>query len=489
MIPARPVTGKWRGWFASPAVLAALALTAAALGASAPARAQEAPVLTAQDDDFLPAFQPPVTGNPLAKIEAELDAPQQAAFAALIAGLPDANRAALLDLFEQFKLGHSGPNAEALLAFDAPTQQRLYAFLIGIGDGRKKMAYWLQIKGAGSIKGLITRLQAFSTEHALAIFNTGNPDALNDQDRAFWSYLNSAAKPVHAWGRAKADTAPWQIQLSRAGASANAFGPRDAALELKKYGRTLSRSQHNHVCGGVQIDAQWVLTAAHCIGWQPMANFTDNRVIRTGTLQLGAGGEVRRIVGGVVHPGFDEVTLRDDIALFRLADDDGPATPGGTGIKLPSASYPRLTNQPLELTGFGKTGETDDFKDALSRDGAPNTFSNTLLIARLRHVPSAQCTAYGAALFEKVGKRLPGQLCADSPDQADACQGDSGGPLFWRDPKGSVWLIGLVSFGKGRTCARSGLPGVYTDVQYYVRTGWIERAKKAIKPGAVIKGG
>jgi hypothetical protein len=467
--------------------LAVLALVAAAGFAAQPLGAQEGYEGPAEgDDDFLPAYGPPITGNPLAKVKAELDPAGQEAFERLVQGLTPSAGAALLDLFEGLEIGDSGPNAEVLLKADPAAARRLIAFLEGADPERRRwLAERLHIKGRQSLGGLIQRLENIPTERALAVLSTENPDTLTEDDRTFWTYLHSAVKPVRAWGRASARTAPWQVQLSRSGASAAKFDARDAALEMKAYGHLLPRSQHNHICGGVQIDANWVITAAHCIGWRPMDNFTANRVIRTGSLQLGKGGQVRQIVGVVVHAGYDDKSLRDDIALFRLADGAGPGA--GTELKLPTASYPRLTNQPLQLTGWGKSGVTADFKDVRDSKGIPNLFSNNLLIAKLRYVPMQKCKAYGSRLFEGLGTWVPGQLCADSLERADACQGDSGGPLVWHDEKGVAWLIGLVSFGKGRTCGTSGLPGVYTDVQHYVRTGWIDRAKRGLKPGAVIK--
>jgi hypothetical protein len=467
--------------------LAGLALLAAAGFALQPLGAQTNSSDPVEgDDDFVPAYAPPITGNPLAKVKAELDPAGQEAFERLLQGLTPSGSAALLDLFEGLKIGQSGPNAEVLIRSNPAAVQRLIAFVEGATPERRRwLADRLNLKGRESIEGLIRRLGDIPADRALMVLHTENPDTLSEGDRDFWTYLHSAVKPVRAWGRASATTAPWQVQLSRSGASAAKFDARDAALEVKKYNRVLPRSQHNHICGGVQFDANWVITAAHCVGWRPMDNFTANRVIRTGSLRLGAGGQVRQIVGVVVHAGYDDKSLRDDIALFRLADGAGPGA--GTMLKMPTANYPRLTNQPLQLTGWGKSGVTADFKDVRDSKGIPNLFSNQLLIAKLRYVPMAKCKAYGAKLFESLGAWVPGQLCADSLERADACQGDSGGPLVWHDAKGVAWLIGLVSFGKGRTCGTSGLPGVYTDVQHYVRSGWIERAKKGLKPGAVVK--
>jgi hypothetical protein len=475
--------------------LALLALTLLAIGGAAIVTAQppdpepleqdEPYRLVETDDDFSPAYAPPIVGDPLAKVMAEIDPDQQAAFSALLDGLTPEGRAAVLDLIEQFELGYSGLFARAFLSTDSAGRQVLVDFLQQAGtNGRKSLASRMKRNRRNSWDTLVGFLRSIPTDRAVLVLMTSGPEGRSEKEVEFRRFLTQQGRITRSFGRATTNTAPWQIQLSRSGASAAKFGPRDAADELAAFGRRLNRSEHNHICGGVQIDANWVITAAHCVGWMPMANLVDNRVIRTGSLQLGTGGQVRKIVGVVVHGGYDDKTLRDDIALFRLADAPGAAAPR---IRLPTANYPRLTNEPLQLTGWGRTGETDDFKRARDMRGEPNVFSQSLLIARLRHVPLQTCKAYGAKLFEAVGRWVPGQFCADSPDRSDACQGDSGGPVVWHDPKGGTYLIGLVSFGKGRTCGTSGLPGVYTDVQHYVRTGWIARARQKLKPGDVIK--
>lgn len=489
MAPAKPSAGSRRSRWA----LSALGLLA--IGGAAVVIAQPAdpdpdeefrPYRPVEgDDDFLPAYAPLIVGDPRAKMMAELDPEQQVAMGALLDGLAPEHREAVLDLIEQFELGYSGLFAKGLLSADSAGRQVLVEFLQQAGaNGRKNLAGRMQSKRLSSWGTLVGFLRSIPTDRAVLVLETSEQEGLSEKEIEFRSFLTRQKRITRSFGRATTNTAPWQIQLSRSGSSAAKFDARDASDEVAAFGRPLSRSQHNHICGGVQIDANWVITAAHCVGWKPIANLTENRVIRTGTLQLGAGGQVRQIVGVVIHGGYDDKTLRDDIALFRLADAPGATAPA---IKLPTASYPKLSNEPLQLTGWGRTGETADFKQARDIRGQPNMFSSSLLIARLRYMPMQTCKAYGAKLFVSVGSWVPGQFCADSPDRSDACQGDSGGPVVWHDPKGGTYLIGLVSFGKGRTCGTSGLPGVYTDVQHYVRSGWIARAKKGLKPGDVVK--
>jgi secreted trypsin-like serine protease len=63
-----------------------------------------------------------------------------------------------------------------------------------------------------------------------------------------------------------------------------------------------------------------------------------------------------------------------------------------------------------------------------------------------------------------------GMLCAGGRSHKDACHGDSGGPLIVRSADGRPILIGLVSWGL--LCGVKGLPGVYTNVSYYLP--WIQ---------------
>ena len=58
------------------------------------------------------------------------------------------------------------------------------------------------------------------------------------------------------------------------------------------------------------------------------------------------------------------------------------------------------------------------------------------------------------------------EICAGyTSGGVDTCQGDSGGPMFRRDAANAWIQVGIVSWGDG--CARSGYPGVYTQISTF----------------------
>ncbi|TDG38249.1 hypothetical protein AWZ03_015329, partial [Drosophila navojoa] len=206
-------------------------------------------------------------------------------------------------------------------------------------------------------------------------------------------------------------------------------------IEAHPYQVSLQTLKGAHFCGGSLIDAQTVVTAAHCL-----QSYKANEIqVRVGSTDRNAGGELVTVANLKYHEGYNSKQKVNDVAVIRLSS---PVRQSAKVRFVPLAQATPPTGTPAVVTGWGTTCFL--------------FCSSTTILQEVQVdlVTKSDCDSdkysYGS------GKILDTMVCAYT-EKKDACQGDSGGPLVANGE-----LVGIVSWGQG--CAQVNYPGVYADV-------------------------
>lgn len=125
-----------------------------------------------------------------------------------------------------------------------------------------------------------------------------------------------------------------------------------------------------------------------------------------------------------------------------------------------------ITNRVLNFTDFyyryqwtDITGKQTDFVGYGTTEFS-GPVSTVPLRASIQVISNTECS-------QKITNIINDQVCGFASGR-DACQGDSGGPMFYTDPKGIVYNVGIISYGKN--CGEP-FPSVNTRITSYL--SWI----------------
>lgn len=203
-------------------------------------------------------------------------------------------------------------------------------------------------------------------------------------------------------------------------------------------------------CGGTVLNANWILTAQHCLD-----NDTVSHVVVGSTKNTAWGSrldpthQLRDVYQVVKHPGYATPTSGNDVALLNVS---GSLNLSSEGVKAID-----IVTRADELAG-------DTRPDVVARVTGWGRLSNGVS-------PEILQTANVRIMSNSDAQQYYGHITADQlAATAGSCRGDSGGPLTVA--KGSTRVLaGVVSWGS--ISCDPAYPGMYARVASF--EDWITR--------------
>ncbi|KAM4628645.1 mast cell protease 1A-like [Polymixia lowei] len=221
-------------------------------------------------------------------------------------------------------------------------------------------------------------------------------------------------------------------------------GGREAAPNSRPYMASL-QIRGQHICGGVLVREDYVLTAAHCRSARPL------RVV-LGAHSLSAVEAAKQefgVINAISHPRYNRQTHQNDVMLLKL---NRKANLTREVQVIPLMRGRLRINSQCSAAGWGDLGN-DTSPDKLQE---VNEYILSMEECRRRW------NRFGISITNTM-------ICTTGPNQArqGPCRGDSGGPLVCDGTS-----TGVVSFG-GRQCANYRTPAIYMRTSSYRR--WIRQ--------------
>ena len=241
-------------------------------------------------------------------------------------------------------------------------------------------------------------------------------------------------------------------------------GGTNTTIEANPWQVSLQSSSGSHFCGGSVLNANWILTAQHCVE----SGTFSGRIMAGSTSRNGSSTQQLRSVSQVVlYPGYVDASKGKDVALLRLSS---PLTLNGTTVR----AIPIVTaaDASAGVTAPGVVARVTGWGTLTSGGSTLPTTLQTVDVNILSNTPAQSSYPSETITADQLAAAAPGK---------DSCQGDSGGPLSVVK-NGVRVLAGVVSWGYG--CADSRYPGMYARVSSFET--WINSNINATPPTTLL---
>ncbi|XP_045780402.1 achelase-2-like [Maniola jurtina] len=200
------------------------------------------------------------------------------------------------------------------------------------------------------------------------------------------------------------------------------------------------------VCGSSIVSRTTLVSAASCL---PTDGATNGYQVRVGSTRYNSGGRVINVIRFIINPGYNPVTIDNDIGLIKVA-----APIRFSATVQPANLAPANLVIPDDLIvitiGWG----------AVTPVLLGNAPSEELQSVALRTTNIARCQLINAIVDPTT------KVCAraTSTRAEGPCNGDGGSALLFNNV-----VAGLTSFRNGiATCGTLGFPTVFTRISPYL---------------------
>ncbi|XP_001341145.4 mast cell protease 1A isoform X1 [Danio rerio] len=224
------------------------------------------------------------------------------------------------------------------------------------------------------------------------------------------------------------------------GLESGIVGGREAKHHSRPYMASLQKKR-NHVCGGMLIKEDYVLTSAHC--WNETDKYSLQIVLGAHNIsQKENSQQIIQVEKYIKHRKFDIMLLklRTKAVLNHFVDI----------INLPKHEISILAPLECSIAGWG-----------MKRPG--EGASNVLRVVNLQLESNAKCKSKWQTHFN-----FKNMVCTVSDGKKAFCQGDSGSPLLCNSE-----LYGMAAYTYPKNCTFKEYPEVYMKVSAFLP--WIKK--------------